>query len=262
MNIFPATDKIDLMFADYFQSESALKIRFWLNERTKGLDINELSYRIINHWENNGLIEVNRGDKGKGWRKYSLMDALWISLISELRKFGVSIENLKLIKSQIQDGSQICPPSIYPRLEFYTALFMKEKEPIYIMIFNDFKIQIASKTELEMAEIIGCIGSHIKIELSSLLQVVLKKPLIEKKTENKFELSNDEIQLLLEIRTRNYKSIKIKMNDGKIIRLEKEVNLVEKEIHKLLKQNNYDEIIITREDGEIRNVKQIVKQKI
>jgi DNA-binding transcriptional MerR regulator len=258
----PATDKIDLLFASYFNDEKALKIRHWLNLRNKGLDIDELSYRIINHWEKNGLIEVERGEDGKGWRKFSLMDAMWISVIIELRKFGVSIENLNLIKNQLYHNDGKYKPSFYPVLEFYTALFMKEKEPIYILIFNDFQVKVATKTEIELRRATGSIPSHITIELISLLRVILKKPNLETKSKITHELSEVEIQLLLEIRTRNYKSIKIRMKNGEINIFEKEIEFVEDTIHKLLKQKNYDEISIIREDGNIRNIKQIIKQKI
>jgi len=262
IKIIPASDKINLLYASYYYDEKSLKIRHWLNLRNKGLNINELSYRIINHWEKNGLVDVERGENGKGWRKFSLMDALWISIIVELRKFGVSIENVKLIKKQLQSNNSKYAHSVYPRLEFYTALFMKEREPIYILIFNDFTIQIATKTELEITQILGSVASHITIELRSLLLVVLNKPVIENKSEMTFELTNEELQLLLEIRTRNYKSIRIKMTDGIIKTLEMEAEIVEDTIHKLLSQKNYDEITITREDGKIRNIKQVIKQKI
>jgi hypothetical protein len=139
---------------------------------------------------------------------------------------------------------------------------MKEQDPIYILIFNDFQIQIATKTELELKRATGSIPSHITIELVSLLRVILKKPNLETKSKITYELSEVEIQLLLEIRTRNYKSIKIRMKNGEINIFEKEIEFVEDAIHKLLKQKNYDEISIIREDGKIRNIKQIIKQKI
>lgn len=260
-NFIPATDKIDLLSASYFNDEKALKIRHWLNLRNKGLDIDELSYRIINHWEKNGLIEVERGEDGKGWRKFSLMDAIWISIIIELRKFGVSIENLKLIKNQLYNNDIKYKPSFYPILEFYTALYMKEQEPIYIIIFNNFQVQIVTKDELELKRLFGSISSHITIELVSLLRVILKKADLKTKSKNTYELSDEEVQLLLEIRTMNYKSIKIRMKDGRIKLFEKEVEFVEENIHNLLKQKNYDEISIIREDGRIRSIKQIIKQK-
>jgi hypothetical protein len=79
----------ELGFADFNYSESRLGLSKVLNYKKYKLSKREFSYRIINHWESNNIIDSQRpGDKG--WRKYSIMDLVWLNVIKELQFFRVS----------------------------------------------------------------------------------------------------------------------------------------------------------------------------
>ena len=67
-----------------------------LNRNFSAKDI-RVPYRNINHWDEKGLLlNTKRGD-GQ-WRKFNFMDCMWVRIISELRKFGVSFALIKLLK--------------------------------------------------------------------------------------------------------------------------------------------------------------------
>jgi DNA-binding transcriptional MerR regulator len=256
----PASDKFDIAYSTYFQSEKVLPHRQNLNERSKPMSSPELSYRVINHWEKNGLIDVERGEAA-GWRKYSAMDAIWINLMIELRKFGVSIENIRKIREQLTARNELYRPSIYPLLEFYTSLFMRYKEETYILIPDNFVIEIATQSEIELVKSMGGMCNHISISLHDIIKTVYQKHDIKLKEDKRVELSSEELALIYEIRTAAYKAINVKMKNGKIIRLEKDVQLTEKQVYKLLQDKNYDSITIERQDGKVVDIKQIIKDQ-
>ena len=65
-------------FEKYFSKKHS-ELRKKMQERNKRIEIKEFSYRIINHWEQNGLVEVDR-EGGTGWRKYSVCDLIWMKI--------------------------------------------------------------------------------------------------------------------------------------------------------------------------------------
>ena len=59
-----------------------------------------IPYRVINHWDEKGLIHFKRHSKA-GSRRFSFADFIWIQLVAELRSFGVSLPVIKEIASDI-----------------------------------------------------------------------------------------------------------------------------------------------------------------
>lgn len=257
----PWTDDISVAYSSYFHDEKALPHRLRMNERSKPMSNPELSYRVINHWEKAGLIDVDRGESGTGWRKYSAMDAIWLNTITELRKFGVSIENIRRIKEQLTERNEKYKPSVYPLLEFYSSLFMMHKEETYILVPDNFVIEIATQSGIEFSKALGGMCNHISISLHDIIRKIYQKHDLKLKEDNRVNLSREEAALVSEIRTRAYRAINVKMKDGKISRLEKDIQLTDKQVYKLLKDKNFDSITIERENGNIVNVKQILKEK-
>ena len=82
----------------YRRSEAAVIFAKQLHEQYLRLDNEDFSYRIINHWEKNGLL-LNARPDGKGWRRYSIIDVIWINIMGALRDFGYSIEALKKLRA-------------------------------------------------------------------------------------------------------------------------------------------------------------------
>jgi len=58
------------------------------------------SYRTINNWDQHGLLENSRIEK-TSWRKFSLMDCVWIKIISDLRTFGYPLKKLRIVKDNL-----------------------------------------------------------------------------------------------------------------------------------------------------------------
>ena len=89
-NSSPRVNKSLLNYKNY-------NINKLLNKRSFTIkDISStVSYRVLNHWVKEGLIEGT--NKGK-WKIFSLAEAIWIRLIIELRLFGFPYKKIRKTK--------------------------------------------------------------------------------------------------------------------------------------------------------------------
>ena len=71
-----------------------------LAAREKGAE--NYSARVLNHWEKEGVLNDLR-EGGRGWRKYSPMDRIWIKLVQQLRAFGYPLSKIKVLKENLYD---------------------------------------------------------------------------------------------------------------------------------------------------------------
>lgn len=55
-----------------------------------------ISYRELNHWSTKELL-LGNNQSGK-WRKFNMIELIWLNLVKELRKYNVSIPNIKSVK--------------------------------------------------------------------------------------------------------------------------------------------------------------------
>jgi DNA-binding transcriptional MerR regulator len=259
-NFIVRGDSFDFAFADYFSEERDF-IRKNFNAKVKRIDKKDFSYRIINHWEENGLLDADRGD-GQGWRKFSLIDIVWLNIIVELRKFGVSIENIHKVKQRLNFLYKEGDISSFHYLEFYTAQYLLTKQPTFLLVFNNFEVEIAVDSEIRISDELNTLDNFIRVNLHTIIQGILPSKDLTPIYNDKIGLNDDELSLMLAIRTGAYKELVIKMKNGKINRIDKKVENPEKKIHQLLKQKTYDTITIIRENGKIIDVQQTVKEKL
>jgi DNA-binding transcriptional MerR regulator len=58
-----------------------------------------VAYRSISHWDSQELL-IGKYSEGK-WRKFDLVEFVWLKMIIKLREFNVSIEKIKWIKKNL-----------------------------------------------------------------------------------------------------------------------------------------------------------------
>jgi len=98
----------------------------------------DLTYRKINDWDRKKLITGSRANKKAGWRKFSPIDMVKLFIISDLRKLGVGIENIKSIISKISSAyadsdAKGSEKAKFLQLEYFMTCSML-KEPILLLI--------------------------------------------------------------------------------------------------------------------------------
>lgn len=63
--------------------------------------LEDVSSRLINYWENIGLLPDLRENNSRGWRKFSMSEIFFIAIVSNLRDMNLSAECIKRVKSSL-----------------------------------------------------------------------------------------------------------------------------------------------------------------
>ena len=117
-----------------------------LTEKKFTIKDTDSTYRVINHWSKLDLFDDARQGESKGWRKFSLVDMVWLKVLMELRKFGFALEKIKIGYQIIKEKSEI--------FECGVALCMMRKG-INLIVFSDSHIEIIPSKALTISESIN-----------------------------------------------------------------------------------------------------------
>lgn len=255
-------DALDIFFASYLMDEKLAHVRHSLRSKRKVLESENLSYRIINHWESEGLISDVR-PSGKGWRKYSMIDRFWIEIIIELRSFGYPLELIKKIKQRFEHRSETESDSCMPFLEGYFVLAFFYKTPCYLLAFPNGEAILTTPAAYNFADEVGSIGNHIKVNLNRMLQKLFPEMDLAPKYKNAIELSPEEMELMLFVRTGDYESITVKRKSGKIEYIEGTETLsADARLTEILKEQDYQNIEVKTANGKVVCIKRTIKRKV
>ena len=227
------------------------------------LDREKFSSRIINHWESNGLFNDPRIEK-KGWRKFSLMEVIWLFLIHELRSFGFPLEGIRKVKECLQAWDE---KNLYAALEYFIAYSVSYNHPIYLFVGKSGEGEILSQNDfLEYFSTGQLTQGSILINILEILNDLfpdreLKGPTIP--NAEGITLSEEEMKLIANIRLGTYSSINIKMQDGQMNRIEYEesINNAERVIN-ILNSSDYQDIEIKKRDGKIVKITRTQIEKV
>lgn len=143
-----------------------------LNDRTYHVNKEPLTYRQLNHWEENGLLPDR---EGTGWRRYGLIEALWVYIIYDLRStFEIRLDGIKKIMTCLQAG-----PNKYkvfmPVFEVYTGEAWARKRQVYLIIFEDKSAMPGDAELLSSLSKRKDIGHFLVLDINKILKAVMPK---------------------------------------------------------------------------------------
>lgn len=217
------------------------------------LTIADVNTRIINHWEKENVIIDNRKD-GKGWRKYSITDVVWITIVEKLREFNFPLESIKLVKAELfnknDKGSSV--------LEILLDNYLSNGHADRVNIYSEGKLIIEEKDNYLNVQKLN--DSFISISFDQVIKKVMPNYLMPIIKHDSWNLSPMEVKLLKLIRSGIFKTIEIE-NKGKEI---KQINAEEiinnqQTFIDLVKEHDYQDIITSIRNGKIANKKRIIK---
>lgn len=217
-----------------------------------------MTYRTINHWESQGLIDCDRKED-TAWRQFSIMDQLWLYTIQALREFGLSLDRVKNVKEIFFTPMDNYPFSI---MEYYTSCAYILLENVFLIVFSDgFAIPL-TYSEYQNALKLNWIRNHVQININEIIQKIFQDPNLEPRYNDEALIMPQEFEVLYLMRTGNFEEIKIKLSDGTIHfqGIEDVTNVAR--IGDILRKGNYQDIAIRQEDGKIVRVKRTVKKII
>ena len=173
-NTFFANDWFDSNFLDKFVYSDS-KIKHQLNKQTQKIGENQISSRVLNHWYEKGIIIDDRPEN-KGWKKFSFSDAVWVTIVIKLRKFGLNLEQIKLVKEQLDYYNKLDKVSKCSLLDFYIVVAMTSKIPVKLVVFESGQAELVRQIDLDIANTIDSIPEDfISIDINKLVGKMLKK---------------------------------------------------------------------------------------
>jgi len=235
----------------YLLGETNREISAWLKSSEYTIKETSLTYRTANHWVKEGLLDDTRPG-GKGWHRFSLLDMVWFQIAADLRELGFSLEKLRTAKAfierptlRLEDGSDSVT-----LFEYHIALALFNKEPAYILVFHDGRMEPVSLEQLEANLCFIRRTYYVVIYLNPILQRLMTGlPLDPKIEDGDVKVTSDEAQLLSLIRSGSYEQIRIRLRDGAIKVLEAEERLSTERIVDILNDSDFQDVEIKRRDG-------------
>ena len=173
-NILLANDWFDSNFLNTFVYSDS-KIKHQLNKQTQKISENNVSSRVLNHWYEKGIVIDDRPEN-KGWKKFSFSDAIWITIVIKLRKFGLNLEQIKLVKEQLDCYNHLDKVSKCSLLDFYLVVALTSKIPVKLIVFESGQAELIRQIDLDLANYIDRISEDfISIDINKLVNKVLDK---------------------------------------------------------------------------------------
>ncbi len=88
-----------------------------------------VAYRVINHWENVGLLDDGRED-GQRWRRFTFVEFVWVRMIDEMRKVGLPVEIIKLVKASLFQPASIVDLDLHLRSIYQSGIGGKDEHKV------------------------------------------------------------------------------------------------------------------------------------
>ena len=213
----------------------------------------DFSYRVINHWEKNNLIDSKRIEN-KGWRKYSIIDIVWLYIIKELREFGVTHELLKKVRNSLEANSN--KNFEFLHLAYYVSLAFVNI-PVYILVFKNGETYGMTEREYQMNKEYGSNNNHIKLNIGKILQKIFPSMNLASDFSRPVYPAIDEKKAVQLLRSGKYDEVEITIENEQGIDeiITKQNNNNSEQIIRLLKNNNFRFITIKLRNKELHAYK-------
>jgi len=189
------------------------------NKRVFKVSDTKTTYRTINSWDNAGILlgEVNQESK---WRKFSLIEVIWIQIIKELRTIGISTHKIKTLKDSIFKHNEDFGDSITSRFGVY-LFSINAKRDVMIIVNNIGEGDLALDIEYEMSQREDNFpNAHIVLNLNRIFADFSDSPEYRKRNQHFYTYNKKELEILNAIYNKpNIKEIIIKTENkgfGKI----------------------------------------------
>lgn len=253
-------DAFDNGFEQYFKDLRSNKISKVLNDSERKVKLKSITYRQVNSWEEQELLTIKRKDRG--WRKFSIMEAVWLKIVAELRDFGFPIESIKATKESLSYLSKKCGVEM-PFLEFFTAFAIGNKMPVLLLVFKDGVSIPVSYTQYKVTKELMEVENHIQINLNEVLQSFFPNVDLKPSYELQMPVTLEEMELLAFMRVKHFEKVEVLYKNGKVEVIEGFARTdAQKMLNEIIREHRYQKIELVLEDGKIVSVRQRLKHKV
>ncbi len=257
--LFGASDALDSDFCEY-HSEKLKALHQIVREKKYTVKNTSVNYRNLNHWGDMGLLPDGVKNEGEGWRKFNLIEIIWIEMIKRIRDFGLSLESIKTIKKNVLDWDE--EEKKYPWFEYFIIRAKSTPMDVYLATLPNGESALVPSRILERDKMIFGSRSLILISIKEILNQIGIKV---EKPETLWCLSKEEKDIVYSIRDGRIKDINVKMRNGKISNIDTSESVSGEEINDIIKGIRKDEdfaqVITKFEKGKEQSMT-VVKKKI
>lgn len=205
-------DAFFMHFADYEEKESLKPLRDFLREKKYTVSDTSTTYRVLSSWASAGLLP--QGVNLEGWRRFTVVEAVWIDAVKHMRDFGVTFEEIVNIRKAVVKWD--AKEQRYPEFEYYVSKALLSHDDPYIVVLND-GADIGSSQEIERAKMLSGSTSMLLVSLKVSLNSLGLAP---EPPMTLLGLTQDEKEALYAIRSGGDKELALKVKDSKISELE------------------------------------------
>lgn len=157
-------------------SDSNICQKFITNIRSRKHTVQDvISCRVINHWESLGLIECERNNDS-GWRKFNLIEYVWLHVVQKLREIGLALAKIAEIKAFYFEKDSKSDDITH--VDYYLTAARIFKQPVFfVILLNDNQAEFLDYHEFQTALTRKLLGSYTCINLNDLLNKIFIKKL-------------------------------------------------------------------------------------
>lgn len=155
-------------------SDSNICQKFITNIRSREHTVQDvISCRVINHWEALGLIECERNNDS-GWRKFNLIEYVWLHVVQKLREIGLALAKIAEIKAFYFEKD--AETDEITHVDYYLTAARIFRQPVFfVVLLNDNQAEFLDYREFQAALNHKLLGSYICINLNDLLNTFFVK---------------------------------------------------------------------------------------
>lgn len=227
------------------------EIKLNLNEKRYQVGDERLSSRVLNHWYVTGLIADDRPN-GRGWKKFSLSELVWIKIVLTLRGFGLDLKRIRLVRDQFERFNEMDPISEIALLDFFILAAINSSEPIKVIVFESGQAEILGQSDLDIAyELDGIQEDFISIDLGLLLNKLITKKDIKADYLNYNKLPKDPIVEEVEesLKAEDIQSITIRVKNRDYLVDEEFFLKSRSKANALMKMLRFGKLVENKNDG-------------
>jgi len=256
----PRLTSTDFDYAEYFAEASSNGLRKALNQPKYTVGATGTTYRVMAHWGQLGLLPSK--NKLVGWRRFSLIERVWMEAVKKMRTYGVPLEIIADVCDQVM--CQQKDISGYPDFEYFVIRAWKSKADPNIMILEDGMAGVGTAEEIELSKN----GYGQSMLLISIKQILRELGVKVEEARKLLCLTENEIEFLTKLRLERNDEISVNVaSSGKIKDIQTTQTTNEKPIMRDLllemeKEGGYGQISIAFEGGAPRSSRIIKKKRL
>lgn len=209
------------------------------------------SPRVLNSWINNDIVFVQEEDKGKN-RRFDRLESIWLNIVIEARKFGIPLEFLKQTRRDLLHS----PVEGFSLLKFGVLDTILRVSQI-LLVYDDGHTNMMPLDSYSKTFTRAILPTHLNLRLLDFIEMEFPNNAFKKDfaIKNVYE-SEDKMTLLYFLKTGDYKSMKIFLEEGDVRLVENSNLLIQnKKLLEVISSWAFDKIeIIVNDDIKI-NIK-------